>query len=297
MALLQTKFLVDYSEQQKSFEDFLRNFKSSSTEAEDALEDLNLNADNASDEYDFMDDAGKGGSQKRRTKHKYMDLLQNVADRKTNQVLISLDDVQEYEKTLPEDSQQQLVASIEKNAHHYIEILSRAVDNVLPRPAQETSFKEDVLDIIMTQRAKYNETILQQLEASGNEQAAAESVFPRALTRRYTLNFKPITPSGSSSEVSKKALAVRNVRGDHLGHLITVRGIATRVSDVKPSVQVNAYSCDRCGHEIFQPVTTQNFTPLVECTSDACSANNAKGQLFLSTRASRFLPFQEIKIQ
>ena len=136
MALLQTKFLVDYSEQQRSFEDFLRNFKSSSTEAEDALEDLNLNADNASDEYDFMDDAGKGGSQKRRTKHKYMDLLQSVADRKTNQVLISLDDVQEYEKTLPEDSQQQLVASIEKNAHHYIEILSRAVDNVLPRPAQ-----------------------------------------------------------------------------------------------------------------------------------------------------------------
>ena len=296
MALLQTRFLVDYSEQQKLFEDFLRNFKSSSTEAEDALEDLNLNGDDASDEYDFMDDA-HGARNARKSKQKYMDILQDVADRKTNQVLISLDDIQEYEKTLPEDSQLQLVASIEKNAHHYLEIFSRAVDNALPRPVQETSFKEDVLDIIMTQRAKYNETVMQQLEASGNEQAAAESVFPRALTRRYTLNFKPVTPSGSSSEVSKKALAVRNVKGDHLGHLITVRGIATRVSDVKPSVQVNAYSCDRCGHEIFQPVTTQNFTPLVECSSDACQSNNAKGQLFLSTRASRFLPFQEIKIQ
>lgn len=176
MALLQTRFLVDYSEQQKLFEDFLRNFKSSSTEAEDALEDLNLNADDASDEYDFMDDAN--GVRTRRSKQKYMDILQDVADRKTNQVLISLDDIQEYEKTLPEDSQLQLVASIEKNAHHYIEIFSRAVDNALPRPVQETSFKEDVLDIIMTQRAKYNETVMQQLEASGNEQAAAESVFP-----------------------------------------------------------------------------------------------------------------------
>ncbi|MBS8145735.1 hypothetical protein JOA51_29485, partial [Pseudomonas aeruginosa] len=132
-----------------------------------------------------MDDAN--GRAARRSKQKYMDILQDVADRKTNQVLISLDDIQEYEKTLPEDSQLQLVASIEKNAHHYIEIFSRAVDNALPRPVQETSFKEDVLDIIMTQRAKYNETVMQQLEASGNEQAAAESVFPRALTRRYTL--------------------------------------------------------------------------------------------------------------
>ena len=92
-------------------------------------------------------------------------------------------------------------------------------------------------------------------------------------------------------------MAVRQVRGEHLGHLITVRGIATRVSDVKPSVQVNAYSCDRCGHEIFQPVTTKQFTPLVECTSEDCQKNNAKGQLFLSTRASKFLPFQEVKIQ
>lgn len=125
----------------------------------------------------------------------------------------------------------------------------------------------------------------------------AESVFPPELTRRYTLNFKPVTPSGSSSERSSKALAVREVRGEHLGHLITVRGIATRVSDVKPAVQVNAYSCDRCGCEIFQPISAKQFTPLVECPSKECKDNNAKGQLFLSTRASKFLPFQEIKIQ
>ena len=123
------------------------------------------------------------------------------------------------------------------------------------------------------------------------------SIFPAELTRRYTLNFKPVTPSGASSERDQKALAVRNVRGEHLGRLITVRGITTRVSDVKPAVQVNAYTCDRCGCEIFQPVTTKQFTPMVECPSDECRVNNSKGQLFLSTRASKFLPFQEVKIQ
>ncbi len=123
------------------------------------------------------------------------------------------------------------------------------------------------------------------------------SIFPAELTRRYTLNFKPLTPSGSSSERDQKALAVRNVRGEHLGHLITVRGITTRVSDVKPAVQVNAYTCDRCGCEVFQPVTTKQFTPMVKCPSYECDTNNSKGQLFLSTRASKFLPFQEVKIQ
>ena len=157
-------------------------------------------------------------------------------------------------------------------------------------------FKDDVLDIIMTQRSKRNERIQ---EAMDSDIAAdsPESIFPPALTRRYTLNFKPITPAGSSSDRDTKAMAVRNVKGEHLGHLITVRGITTRVSDVKPSVQVNAYSCDICGSEVFQPITTKQFTPLVDCPSTDCKNNNSKGQLFLSTRASKFLPFQEVKIQ
>ena len=148
----------------------------------------------------------------------------------------------------------------------------------------------------MSQREKRNESVTL---AAENEIDATqpELLFPAELTRRYTLTFKPLTPSGSSSDRSQKALAVRNVRGEHLGHLITVRGITTRVSDVKPSVQVNAYTCDRCGSEIFQPVTTKQFTPMTECPSPECKNNNSKGQLFLSTRASKFLPFQEVKIQ
>jgi DNA replication licensing factor MCM7 len=123
---------------------------------------------------------------------------------------------------------------------------------------------------------------------------ATPALFPAELTRRYTLNFKP------RSEINGepvKTLAVRQVRGEHLGHLITVRGIATRVSDVKPSIQVNAYSCDRCGSEVFQPVGAKSFGPMSECPSDDCKTNQAKGQLFPSTRASKFLSFQEVKIQ
>ena len=148
----------------------------------------------------------------------------------------------------------------------------------------------------MSQRERRNQA-LQQAAENDADAGPPDSIFPAELTRRYTLVIKPRTPSGSSSERSQKALAVRQVRGEHLGHLITVRGIATRVSDVKPAVQVNAYTCDRCGCEIFQPISTKQFTPMQECPSKECQANNSKGQLYLSTRASKFLAFQEVKVQ
>lgn len=149
----------------------------------------------------------------------------------------------------------------------------------------------------MSQREKRNETMETAMEADMEAAATAPSMFPPELTRRYTVNFKPLTPSGSSAERDSKALAVRYVRGEHIGTLITVRGITTRVSDVKPAVQINAYTCDRCGCEVFQPITTKQFLPLTECLSEECKKNNSKGQLFLSTRASKFVPFQEVKIQ
>jgi len=156
------------------------------------------------------------------------------------------------------------------------------------------SFKDDVVDVIISQRSRRNDKVQEMIESNVQTDA---SLFPPELTRRYTLNFKPLTPEGSNAEMSSKALSVRQVRGEHLGQLITVRGITTRVSDVKPSIQVNAYTCDVCGDEVFQPVTTKQFTPLTECPSSKCQENRTKGQLFLSTRASKFIPFQEVKIQ
>jgi DNA replication licensing factor MCM7 len=143
----------------------------------------------------------------------------------------------------------------------------------------------------MSQRTQRNEAMSQAMDGDATEDPA---IFPAELTRRYTLTFKPRTDEDNKP---LKALAVREVRGEHLGHLITVRGIATRVSDVKPSAQVNAYSCDRCGCEIFQPIGTKSYGPLTECPSEDCKTNQAKGQLFPSTRASKFLSFQEVKIQ
>ena len=86
-----------------AFEDFLLNYKSTQTDldlaATDAFQDLNIDGDSTSDEYDFMDDVA-GGKEARRPngqhqepRRKYMDMLQKVADRSINEVTIELDDL------------------------------------------------------------------------------------------------------------------------------------------------------------------------------------------------------------
>lgn len=299
MALLNYKPPVDYEAQIEAFEGFLGKFEvtqTASDEAADAIDGLHLDGDHTSDEYDFMDDVANGdGAARRRqgTKRKYIEMLQEVADRDRQNVLIDLDDLKSYEASLPADTDLKLVESVENNTKHYVDLFSEVVDKIMPRPSKEITFKDDVLDVIMSQRQRRNDTMSQAAQNNG-EILDLASTFPPELTRRYTLNFRPLTPSG---EKDKKTLAVRQVRGSHLGHLITVRGITTRVSDVKPALRIHAYTCDRCGCEIFQPVTTKQFTPMQICPSPECTQNNTKGQLFPSTRASKFLPFQEIKIQ
>lgn len=151
----------------------------------------------------------------------------------------------------------------------------------MPPPTKDISSKDDVLDVIMHQRREKNS----QNEEEGSPQ------FPPALVRRYNLYFRPLRAD------VEKPMAVRDVRGAHCGKLITVRGIVTRISEVKPLLLVNAFSCDMCGAEVFQDVGDKTVTPLTECPSEDCRANGVRGQLHMQTRACKFAPFQEAKIQ
>lgn len=51
-----------------------------------------------------------------------------------------------------------------------------------------------------------------------------------------------------------RTLSVRKVKADCIGKLVTVRGIVTRSTEVKPVMCVATYTCDQCGAESYQPV-------------------------------------------
>lgn len=82
-----------------AFEDFLLNYKSTQTDLDLAVQDLNIDGDNSSEEYDMLDDVTGGkdarqpNGQYKEPKRKYMDMLQKVADREVDEVTIELDDL------------------------------------------------------------------------------------------------------------------------------------------------------------------------------------------------------------
>lgn len=97
----------DYSRTTVAFEEFLTNFKTSPKSAAgitNALDGMNIDEDDFSDEYDFMDDDDddddgaqnerrRARAEAKKPRQKYVELLQKVADREEDEITIDLDDL------------------------------------------------------------------------------------------------------------------------------------------------------------------------------------------------------------
>jgi DNA replicative helicase MCM subunit Mcm2 (Cdc46/Mcm family) len=147
----------------------------------------------------------------------------------------------------------------------------------------------------------------QQQEAAAREATLA---FPAILMRRYELRILPVGRRGTTHPFVHqhtaqtvdipKPVSLRNVRAKDLGHLVTVTGMVVRASDVKPAVMVATYACDACGAEIYQVVpNTREFMPQSSCPSAECGQRNRRPtqSVHLQTRGSKFVKFQELKLQ
>ncbi|KAJ3329158.1 Mcm2-7 hexameric complex component [Blyttiomyces sp. JEL0837] len=206
-------------------------------------------------------------------KFKYKEQINAIADREQSQIVIELDDIASFEQ-----SDDELVRNIENNTLRYVNLFSEVIDQIIPVNSSQPSDYSSPLDVFMWHRSQH-------ARADGQDSAA----FPKALLRRYTVFFK--------ARSKQKAISIRDVKGTTVGRIVKVRGIVTRVSNVKPQAVVATLSCDRCGYENFQEVTSTSFNPMAECISEECKKNNQKGRLHLQTRASKFIKFQEAKLQ
>ncbi|KAI8913605.1 MCM2/3/5 family-domain-containing protein [Gorgonomyces haynaldii] len=166
-----------------------------------------------------------------------------------------------------------LYDKIMANPYRFANLFYQVVDTLLPQNGRLPDDQSNPLDVLIYHR----------------RQRQQDLVLPLTLTRHYSLSFTPPT--------SEPELSIRQVTGKHVGKMVKIRGIVTRVSNVKPLLQVAAYACDTCGYEIFQDVTTQQWTPMSKCESEQCKKNNTKGVLHLQTRGCKFIKFQEVKIQ
>jgi len=204
--------------------------------------------------------------------HKYRKMLQQVANRRSRVVYVDLDDVH---AALGEEFCEQM----KSNAKRYQRLLADAIDRVMPEPTVDTHADEDVADILLRSR-------LQRASTGDAEANDPLQQVPSALKRRYEVMLIP--------RVKENSVPLRKVRANAIGNLLTVKGIVTRVAEVKPSIAVATYTCAKGGFEVYQEVQGRSFMPLFTCPAQNCCQN---GRLQLQTRGCKFVRFQEVKIQ
>jgi DNA replication licensing factor MCM7 len=170
------------------------------------------------------------------------------------------------------------------NAKRYTEIFNDAIQELLPEYKDKDTVHKDTLDVYIEHRL-----LAEQRLYSADAPRDPRNRFPNELLRRYELYFK--TPSAS------KSVSVRQVKARSIGKLVNVKGVVIRATEVKPMLQVATYTCDRCGAETYQPIASSSFMPIEMCQSQDCQVNKSGGRLCLQTRGSKFIKFQEIKIQ
>ncbi|KAJ1622152.1 mini-chromosome maintenance [Pavlovales sp. CCMP2436] len=229
-------------------------------------------------------------------KRKYVERLQVVANRASRTVEVELEDIANGA-----DDGEALCERISSNARRYMEVIASAIDAVLP-PATEYVGSDDAHDVMYNlreERMRQERSSRQPEAEDGSEPGGAgvaeggakegELSFPPELLRRYQIRLVP--------RDGVKVVPLRLVLSAQIGRLVSVKGIVTRVTAVRPQLKVATYTCEACGHEVHEEVTARTFKPLDQCPSRSCKENRTNGKLRMQTRGSKFVPFQELRLQ
>ena len=172
---------------------------------------------------------------------KYMKVLEQVANREVRRVDIELDDVAEH-------MGEEMAEKVRRNTLRYKEIIACAIDNVLPAPTAAAADR-DVFDVLMEERTRAAAAAAS--DAVGG--VDPNNKVPAELTRRYQVFVLP--------RVKDKSVPLRQVKAKHIGSLLTLKGIVTRVTEVKPQMKVATYTCEQDGTEVYQLVHGTTFMP------------------------------------
>ena len=146
--------------------------------------------------------------------HKYMNYLQEVADRRRKRIVVSLDDVMTY------TGDADFVDNIQRNTYRYLEVFKTAIDELMVgmEPSDGVHIVEDVFDTLQATRvqAELNGQQANGLEGgNGGNGQNRRPAFPPELVRRYELNILPLFKT--------KAISLRNLSASQIGSSVRIK--------------------------------------------------------------------------
>jgi len=216
---------------------------------------------------------------------KYGEMIQEIHDRKRTVLNVDLDDIR---AKLDEE----FLVSVEGNAMRYLKLFYEAVDGILKNFKNVRGVLEEDDDVDLVQKhqrqAKYEEI---KRREQGEDAPVGGPELPPELQRKYELRLVPRTRD-------TPPLQLREVSGSSLGHLVQVKAMVLRATDVKPQITVATHSCDRCGYENYQTINdSKAFLPQQLCVSEVCKTNGWGGKLNMHVGRSAWVKYQELRVQ
>lgn len=160
----------------------------------------------------------------------YTDLIQSVADGAETRICIDLNDVQMHEPAL--------ALAIVQNSRRYADLFASAIDELMPAMPLALAHNASLQDILRVARLeRANEASAADADGAG---AGASSdprrLFPPRLMRTYEVRFAPLV------DTAAKPLRLRDIGAINVGKLVTAECMVVRASDVKPQIDVAAYT-------------------------------------------------------
>ncbi|CAG9580435.1 putative minichromosome maintenance (MCM) complex subunit [Leishmania major strain Friedlin] len=192
---------------------------------------------------------------------KYVIQAHHIAQRQSIVFSIFLDDVAGF-------GQLHLAQRVQMNVVGYMEELYRVVDSIIPQT-------DRVVDMV--------DQLIMEARMSGQE-------LPALLTRRYELKIHPLSEDSVP-------IPLRELKGGKIGTLTVLRGICIAATAVRPKLSMLVSVCEVCAETTFQQVIGDRLTPLQVCQSQRCKLNNAVGRLLAQNKASKFMKYQELRVQ
>jgi len=238
-------------------------------------------------------------------KLKYKAALRQAANRHIETVWIDLDDLEQWcqrqqtepdetivaalglTKTKVQQSAEELVSSVEKSAMQFSQFFREACS--LEMPERDEDANTDKTGIAKDTIAEWRRRVEEQKRRDTSLGGSNHAQVPQRLRNSFDIRFKP-----RARIVTSK---LREVKADEVGSLVQMRAIVVKISPVKPKIEIATYNCEVCEAEIFQEVEGDLYTPVMECQSQKCKENQQKGKVCLRIRTSKFVRFQELKVQ
>jgi len=213
---------------------------------------------------------------------KYLIQLQEITNRHRYSLVVDIGDIEIYCTRLFEAKDEmglqadKMGYGVVKNTTRYVEFFHEAAASLMPKVDKDFNdaappSEHDRLD--KWRRAMYSQ--------------GASANFPSKVLFNFDVRF-------CSEKIER--IPLRQVKANHVGGLVSIDGIVTKAALVKPRMQIVVYVCGACKGEIFQVVEGDSYKPTTECPTPTCKTNK-RSALETKLRGSKFVRFQEIKLQ